>query len=174
MVALLRGPVPRLVAVGLVLLGVQNAVLANHPVFDVRLQILLALVAAAGAACGSGKGTLAGFVLGAMYDLSVGYPLGQTALAYGLAGFVAGYLPVLTEVPRWWMTAGFVAVGAVVGELAVPSVMVLTGQSSWIGVELFKVVPIVVIGCVPLGAALLPVARWATVFRKPQWKAMAE
>ena len=48
---------------------------------------MLALAAAAGAAGGPQKGALAGFVLGLMYDLSVGTPLGSSSLAMGIGGY---------------------------------------------------------------------------------------
>ena len=46
----------------------------------------------AGAAGGPQKGALAGFVLGLMYDLGVGTPLGSSSITMGLAGSVAGYV----------------------------------------------------------------------------------
>ncbi len=50
------------------------------------MQVVLALVAAAGASGGSERGAVAGFVLGAMFDLVEGTPLGSTAIAFTVAG----------------------------------------------------------------------------------------
>lgn len=172
--AAIQGPVPRLVVIGLILLGVQNAVAAQHPIADVRVQVLLALVVAAGVSSGAERGALAGFVLGMMYDLSSGQPLGQTALAYGLAGLVAGYLQVLTPVPRWWMLAGFTVLGAVAGEAAVPFVKLVTGQEGWVSSELLRIVTVVSLSSVILLPVLLPIGRWVVALRRPQWKVLPE
>lgn len=170
----LAGPLPRLLLFGFILLGVQNTVLASHPLANVRVQVLLALVAAAGAGAGAERGALAGFVLGMMYDLSSGQPLGQTALAYGFAGLVAGYLQVITPVPRWWMLAGFTALGAAAGETAVPVLMSVTGQTGWITARLLTIIPIVVIASVVLAPLFVPIGRWLVGYRPPQWKVMQE
>ena len=172
--AVLGGPIPRLVLFGFVLLGIQNTVLANHPVGDVRIQILLALAAAAGAGAGAERGALAGFVMGMMYDLSSGQPLGLTALAYGLAGLVAGYLQVIKPVPRWWMLGGFAALGAAAGEASLPVLMAMTGQGGWVGFRLLRVIPVVAVAAVVLAPVFVPVGRWLVGFRPPQWKVMQE
>ncbi len=169
-----QGPIPRLVAFGLILLGVQNTVCAAHPLFGVRIQLPLAFVVAAGAASTAERGALAGFVLGMMYDLSSGQPLGQTALAYGLGGFVAGYLSVVRPVPRWWMIAGFAALGAVAGEGSVPVLMLVTGQEGWLGLRMVKVLVVVAAGCLALLAPLFTPARWAAGLRRPKWRVMPE
>lgn len=168
------GPVPRLFLVGLVLLGLQNTVFSNHPITDVRIQVLLAFTAAAGAASSAERGALAGFVLGMMYDLSSGQPLGQTALAYGFGGLVAGYLTVLKPVPRWWMIAGFVALGAAAGEAAIPVLMLVTGQQGWLSWRVVRVVGIVTVASVVLAPIFVPIGRWAVAHRAPQWKALPE
>ena len=169
-----NGPVLRLILVGLVLLGVQNTLCANHPITDVRIQVLLAFTAAAGAASSAERGALAGFVLGMMYDLSSGQPLGQTALAYGFGGLVAGYLTVLKPVPRWWMIAGFVTLGAAAGEAAIPVVMLITGQQGWLSMRVFRVVGIVTVAALALAPIFVPIGRWAVAYRSPHWKALPE
>ena len=82
----------RLIPVALVVLAIQRTVCAAHRPAGVAVQVVLALAAGAGAGAGAERGAFAGFALGMMYDLGVGTPLGLTALAYGLAGLVSGYV----------------------------------------------------------------------------------
>ena len=172
MIGLLRGPLLRLVFAGLVLVGVQNAVCSRHPVAGVRVQLLLAMTAAAGAGSGAERGAMAGFVLGMMSDLSSGQLLGVTALSYGLGGLAAGYLRVLTPVPRWWMIAGFTALGAVVGEAAQPVLMLFAGQEGWLRLRVLLVVVVVTVAAVILAPLFVPIGRLITGFKRPQWKSV--
>ena len=167
---LLLGPIIRLIPVGLILLGFQNQVMAEHPVFDVRLQLLLSLAAATGAVSSAETGALCGFILGMLFDLSSGQPLGQSALAYGVAGLAGGYLHTLTAVPRWWMIGLFTGLAAAAGEAATPVIMLLTGRDGWLNADLLRVVPIVALGAVLLSPLLGPLGRWSMRVRKPQWK----
>ena len=94
----------------------------------VKAQLVLALVVAAGAGGGADRGAIAGFILGLMYDLSSNTPLGVTALSYGFAGLLAGYVQTITPDPQWWLASIFAGVGAGVGELSIPFVEAVTGK----------------------------------------------
>ncbi len=168
------GPLLRLVPVGLVALSIQRVILGNHPFHDVKLQIVLALVVAAGAGGGSDRGAVAGFVLGLLYDVSGNTPLGLMALAYGLAGMTAGYVHTFTPDPQWWLASLFAFVGAAVGELAIPIAEVITGQSGWITSRLVVTVPLVAVVSALLCPLLMPVGRWMMGFKPKKWKAMLE
>ena len=91
-VALLRSSIVRIVAVGMMLLALQNTIFADMRPAGVILQVMLAFAAAAGAAGGSERGATAGFILGLMYDLGTGAPLGSSSITMGLAGYIAGYM----------------------------------------------------------------------------------
>ncbi len=130
--SLLSGPLVRIVPIGLVFLGIQRKVCAQYRPFDVVVDIVLCLVVGAGAGGGPERGALAGFVLGMMFDLAAGTPLGSSALAFGLGGLVAGYVTMITPDPQWWLAGLFAALGAVVGEAAIPVIRLLIGQDGWI------------------------------------------
>ena len=172
--ALLAGPVLRLVSVGLVVLSIQRTVAADHPVGGVRVQVVLALVAGAGAGAGSERGAFAGFVLGLMYDLAVGSPLGLTALCYGVAGMVAGYVVSITPDPQWWLAMIFVAVGGAIGEAAVPVVRLLTGEAGWVNARMIPIVIVAALSSAVLSPIFVPVGRWCAGARRKKWKAMLE
>lgn len=168
------GPLVRLFPVGCCMLALQRTVLSELRPFDVVLQIVLALVAAAGAGAGPERGAIAGFALGLMFDLAVGTPLGLTALVYALAGFVAGYVLTLTPTPQWWLASIFAAVGAAVGEAAIPVGKTLIGQEGWFTTRLFTIVPVVAVFALLIGPLFVPLGRWCMCVKRPKWKAIPE
>ena len=113
-------------------------------------------------------------MLGLLYDLSGNTPLGLMALAYGLGGMTAGYVQNLTPDPQWWLMTIFAAVGAAVGEVAIPLGEAITGESGWIGRELVVIVPVVAIAAAVLTLPLVPVGRWMMGVKRKKWKAIPE
>ncbi len=168
------GPLVRLFPVGLCVLAAQRTFLTQMKVFDVVLQIVLALAAAVGAGAGPERGAIGGFTLGLMYDLATGSPLGLTGLVYALSGFVAGYVLTLTPTPQWWLASIFTAIGAAVGETAVPVARTLIGQDGWFTSRLFTIVPVVTTFALVLSPLFVPLGRWCMCVKKPKWKAIRE
>ncbi|MED5570074.1 MAG: hypothetical protein VYE12_01450, partial [Actinomycetota bacterium] len=78
--------VTRTVLVGFIVLSFQMTIATEIRVFGVVIQIVLAFAVAAGAASGPGEGAKAGFVLGLMYDLASGLPMGSTAMSMTFGG----------------------------------------------------------------------------------------
>lgn len=172
--AFLLGPLARLFPVGLCVLAIQRTLLTELLPFGVVLQLVLALVVAAGAGAGPERGAIAGFVLGTMYDLAIGSPLGLTALVYALAGFTAGYVVTLTPTPPWWLCAIFAAFGAGVGEAAMPIGKLLIGEDGWVNRQMFTIVPVVAVFALLLSPILVPLGRWCTCAKRPKWRAIPE
>jgi rod shape-determining protein MreD len=168
------GPLVRLFPVGLCVIAIQRTFLSEMKVFGVVLQIVLALAAAAGAGAGPERGAIGGFTLGLMYDLATGSPLGLTALVYALAGFVAGYVLTLTPTPQWWLASIFTAIGAAVGETAVPVARTLIGQDGWFTSRLFTIVPVVSGFALLLSPLFVPLGRWCMCVKRPKWKTIRE
>lgn len=172
--AIVQGPIGRLVPVGVVLLAIQTAVFTEIRPLGVVPQVLLAFAAAAGVAGGPERGMFAGFVVGLMFDLSTGAPLGSSAITMGLAGMVAGTITFLNVEPRWWLAALFVLLGAAVGEAAVPALRYLIGQERVLSDEIFVVVPVVAVAAALLSPLLVPLGRWSLRLGKVEWKVPAE
>lgn len=172
--SIILGPLLRLVPVGLIALSIQRVVFANHPVGDIKLQFVLALVVAAGAGGGSDRGAVAGFVLGLMYDASGNTPLGLMALSYGLAGMTAGYVHSFTPDPQWWLASIFAFFGAAVGEAAIPAAEVITGEDGWITTDIWITVLVVAGFAAVMCPLLMPVGRWMVGVKRKKWKAMLE
>jgi rod shape-determining protein MreD len=174
MIALLRGPLPRLVLFGIVLLALQTTFFADARLFGVSIQVVLAFVAAAGAVGGPDRGAIAGFVLGVMYDLAVGSPLGSSAITFGLAGVVAGTVTRFNVELTWWLAMTFVALGVAVGELAVPVVRLFLGETDVISDRLAVIVPVVTVAGALLSPLFVPIGRWCLRLNRPEWKVPVE
>jgi len=172
--SVLFGPLIRLVPVGLIALAIQRVVFAAHPVGDVKVQFVLALVVAAGAGGGADRGAVAGFVLGLMCDFSGNTPLGLMALAYGLGGMTAGYVHTFTPDPQWWLASIFAGLGAAVGEVSIPFIEVITGQSGWVDATLYAKILVVALAAAVLCPLLMPPGRWMMGVKRKKWKAMVE
>ena len=171
---IILGPLLRLVPVGLIALSIQRVVFANHPIGDIKLQFVLALVVAAGAGGGSDRGAVAGFVLGLLYDASGNTPLGLMALSYGLAGMTAGYVHSFTPDPQWWLASIFAFFGAAVGEAAIPAAEVITGEDGWITTDIWVTVLVVAGFAAVMCPLLMLVGRWMMGVKRKKWKAMLE
>jgi rod shape-determining protein MreD len=172
--AIVRSSLIRLIPVGMVMLALQRNLFAEIKVSGVIVQVVLALAAAAGAAGGSERGAVAGFTLGIMFDLVEGTPLGSTAIAFTLAGAVAGLLALVAADPQWWLSAIFVGLGAAVGEAMIPVVRIFIGEEDPWPSEMLKVVAIVTVAAMVLSPLLVPLGRWCLRIRGAEWKAPAE
>lgn len=172
--AIVQGPIGRLVPVGVLLLAVQTAVFTEVRPLGVVPQVLLAFAAAAGVAGGPERGMLAGFVVGLMFDLSTGAPLGSSAITMGVAGMVAGTISFLNVEPRWWLAAIFVALGSATGEAAVPMLRYLIGQERVLSGDSFLVVPVVAAAAALVSPLFVPLGRWSLRLGKAEWKVPAE
>ena len=172
--ALIQGPVIRLVPVGMVLLALQRTFFVDITVAGVTVSVMTAFAAAAGVAGGSERGALAGFILGIMYDLLEGGPLGGTALAMATAGIVAGLLSVITVDPQWWLAALFAGLGTAMGELMVPTVRFFTGQEDAFVGRLWLVILVVGLAGAIMSPVLVPIARWCLRIKTAEWKAPPE
>jgi rod shape-determining protein MreD len=174
MIGILRGPLPRIVLFGMMLLALQTTFFTEMRPFDVSIQIVLAFVAAAGVAGGPEGGAVTGFVLGLLYDLAAGSPIGSTSITFGLAGVIAGIVTRFNITVTWWLAMLFVALGAAAGELAVPVVRIFLGETDVVSDRLFVIVPVVAVAGALVSPLFLPVSRWCLRLGTPEWKVPAE
>jgi rod shape-determining protein MreD len=172
--ALLHSPLPRLVPIGLVLLALQKTLFVELQPFGVIIQVVMAFAASAGVAGGPERGAMVGFVMGILFDLAIGTPLGSSAISMGLAGYVAGWADVIRIDTTWWLGALFVGLGTMVGEAAVPVIRRFTGEEDAFVPELIKIIPVVGVTSAALSIALVPLARWSLGLARPEWKVPAD
>lgn len=156
------------------LLALQKSLFVDITPFGVIVQLVLAFAASAGAIAGSERGATTGFVLGLLFDLAVGTPLGVSAITMGLAGQVAGLADRIRIDTTWWLAAGFVALGSTVGEAAVPVVRRFIGEEDAFSADLFTILPVVAVSSAALSVVLVPIARWALRIERPEWKLAAD
>lgn len=168
--ALFRSSLVRLIPIGLALLALQKTLFVELQPFGVIIQIVMAFAAAAGAAGGSDRGVIAAFALGIMFDLAVGTPLGSSAIAMGVAAYVAGWVDLIRVDTTWWLAAIFVGIGAGLGEASVPLIRRFTGEEDAFVADLATIVPVVAVGAAIASIALVPVARWSLGIATPEWK----
>lgn len=168
-VALIQGPLPRLVVVGMLVLALQQTLFLDLRPWNVTIQLLLALAAAAGVAGGPQKGALAGFVFGLMYDLRAGTPLGSSSFSMGIGAFVAGYVQTITIDPQWWLAALFTGLGAAVGETLVPIVRTFVGEEQPWSNRWYTVVAVVTAAAMVLSPLFVPLGRWCVKVKKTDW-----
>lgn len=165
----IQGPLIRVIPVGLVLLALQRTIFVDVQVAGVIVQVLTATAAAAGVAGGSERGALVGFVLGVMFDLAEGTPLGSTALAMTVAGMVGGLLALIAADPQWWLAAIFTGLGTAAGVAMVPVVRVFIGEVAPFQTELAVVVAVSAGAGAVLSPLLVPLARWCLRMKRPEW-----
>lgn len=172
--ALVNSSLIRVIPIGMALLALQKTMFVEMQPFGVVIQLLLAFAASAGAAGGPERGAITGFTLGLMFDLSVGTPLGSSAITMGLAGYIAGWCDVIRIDTTWWLAAIFVAIGAGAGEAAVPVVQRFIGEEDAFVPEMAKIVPVVAVAAAIASLLLVPISRWALKLGRPEWKLPAD
>jgi rod shape-determining protein MreD len=172
--ALLNSSLTRLVPVGMILLALQKTLFVELRPFGVIIQIVLAFAAAAGAAGGPERGAMAGFTMGIMFDLSVGSPLGSSAITMGIAGYVAGWADLIRIDTTWWLAAFFVGAAAGLGEACVPVVRRFIGEEDAFVPEMVTIVPVVAVAAAAASVLLVPLGRWALKLERPEWKLPAD
>ena len=93
--AILNSFLLRLIPIGMALLALQKTLFVELRPFGVIIQVLLAFACSAAAAAGPERGAIAAFVLGLMFDLATGAPLGSSSIAFGIAAYIAGWVDVI-------------------------------------------------------------------------------
>ncbi|HWL42647.1 MAG TPA: hypothetical protein VNQ73_06870 [Ilumatobacter sp.] len=172
--AILNSFLLRLIPVGMALLALQKTLFVELRPFGVIVQVLLAFACSAAAAAGPDRGAAGAFVLGLMFDMSTGAPLGSSSIAFGVGAYVAGWVDVIRIETTWWLAGLFVAVGSAVGESLAPVVRRFVGEEDSFNPHLFRVIPVVAVSAAILSIALVPLGRWAMKVAKPEWKGPAE
>jgi rod shape-determining protein MreD len=170
----LRLPALRLVLVGVIAVALQYSVFDDITVATYRPQLVLALAACCGAGGGSHRGALAGFALGLMVDLRGIEVMGVSALAYMVAGLVAGYVLTVTPDPQWWLSGLFAVLATAIGEASIPGIKQVIGQDGWLTTRALWAALVSAVFCAVVAPLLVPLGRWSVGVRRKKWKAMVD
>lgn len=92
---------------------VQQAVFSQTAILGVHLNALLTVVLCIAIAGGSQRGAIVGFSAGLLHDVFLTTPLGASALAYAIAGYVVGVISDGAD-ELLWVSAALAALGSVV------------------------------------------------------------
>ena len=95
----------RLALVASVMLGFQTTLFNDMRPFGVMAQVMVLFAACAGVIYGAEIGTVAGLIVGLMYDCVLTTPLGLASLVLGTTAFVAGAFPYFVRESNWWNKA---------------------------------------------------------------------
>lgn len=151
----------RLLVLVVVTFLIQIAVLNQIVVFGAHPDAMVLIAVAAGIVAGPVRGATFGFVAGLAADLAVNLPYGLSALAFVLTGFGAAYLAGAAAGRDLAGTrVVLVMLGALFGTLLYAIIGAIVGQPDMLGTHLVRVLVIVAVGALVLGAPTLRAARW--------------
>lgn len=105
----------RSLAVILTALVLQVSLVADVVILGARGDLLVLVAVVAGLVGGPQRGAVVGFVAGLLFDLLLATPLGLSALAYCLTGYVVGSASNAVLRPAWWVTILTAAAGCAFG-----------------------------------------------------------
>jgi rod shape-determining protein MreD len=156
--ALLRG---RVVLVVVVVLTIQQALLAGLRVRGAHPDLMLLLPIAFGLVGGSERGAAMGFVSGLLADLFVGTPFGLSALVYTLVGFGVGMTEGDSLGGGWWVTPLTATVASAAGVLLYAGLGAAVGEGQMLHAHLVTITIVVAVVNGLLAAPTARLARWA-------------
>ena len=168
MIDFVNRPIVRLILIGLPALGVQTTFLSSAPLAGIVVQLMLCLSIAAGVAGGSERGAITGFSLGLMFDLVLSTPLGLSALVYGLAGFLAGYVNSLSINHPWWLRSIVVGGTSVAMMFVHPILATWVGVDGWLTTRVIKVAIVVGLANAVIAPAVVPLMRWTLAIKRQE------
>lgn len=150
----------RLVLVALVLLGLQTTLFNQLRPFDVMVPLMLMFAVATGTVYGSEVGAITGLVVGAMYDCVLATPFGLASLVFGMAGYIAGFLPLFVREPTWWSRVLVIAAVSALGEILFPVALKMVGINGWLDLHALWIAAVVALLTGVLAPIAIPLSRW--------------
>src|SRR5690349_18376428 len=122
---------------------------------------LLLLAIAAGIAGGPDRGAMVGFFAGITYDLLVDNPIGLTALAFCLVGFVVGRYQATVVRSARWVSMSIAALASAGGMVLYIAVGQLVNQVNFLQRPLWPVILVVSVINGLLSPLAIIIMRWA-------------
>lgn len=140
---------------------VQYAFASQFRIAGVSIDLLLVLAIAAGIHSGPQRGAVVGFASGLALDLLVVTPFGLGAIAYLVAGAVAGLFEAATVLAARWLTMVIAFATATVGLVTFALVGTVIGRSDLLNLHLVAVILVVGGSSAVLVVPALRACRWA-------------
>lgn len=145
----------------LLALFIEQGLLVDVSLMDVRADVLLLAAIVAGTRAGPEEGAIVGFVAGIITDLFAQTPLGLSALAYAIVGYSVGMVQTSVLRTSWWIGPATAAVASAAGVVIFAVAGAVVGQGYLVGPRM----AVVAFGVAVFNAILAPVlgrmGRWA-------------
>jgi rod shape-determining protein MreD len=151
----------RLLAVVVLVLVVQTAVLSRVRIAGVAPDAMLLLAVCAGIVGGPERGAVTGFVSGIAFDLFlITTPVGLSALVYALVGYGVGLVAEGTVRSAWWIPVLTAGAASAVGSVAFAISANVVAGADFVGPRLAVVVPVVGVANAILAPLALRLVAW--------------
>lgn len=138
---------------------IQSTVFADLRVAGVAPELVAIVVVLAGLFGGAETGAITGFSAGLLYDVLLPTPFGLAAISYTATGYVIGSLQSGLHEPVWWLAPSVAAFGSATATAVYAVLGELLGQDL-VNDDLGRIIVVVGITALPLGAAAAPLVRW--------------
>ena len=135
----------------------QIGLLSDLRIAGVSADLLLAVTVAAGLTGGPNAGAAVGFAAGLIFALFLPTPLGLSAFAYCLTGYLVGLVENALVRTAWWISILFTIGGVAFGTSLYILIGELVGQSQLFSDDTLKVIIIVSL----YSAIFAPLCVWA-------------
>ncbi len=152
----------RLLAVAVLAVLVQQAVLNQVVVMDAHPDILVLLAVCAGVVFGPVYGSMFAFVLGLGADLLVNLPFGLSCLTFSISAFTASYFQKIPMHKSGVANTGLLCVSAaLLSTVFYAIIATLIGQHGLLTSQLLKVLVVVGVGGLILVWPSISVLKWS-------------
>lgn len=138
----------------------QQAVLEDLRVGGVQPDVMLLVAVAGGVAGGAERGALLGFFSGLVADLFLPTPLGLSALAYSLVGYLVGSVQTAIIRSVWWIPVATAFVGSAVGVVLYGLLGAMIGRPHFVQLHLLLTAGVVAAVNAVLAVPFVRVLRW--------------
>jgi|GEM_PF-890355 len=152
----------RLLAVIVVAVVIQQAVLNQMVVLYAHPDLLVLLAVCAGVVLGPTQGAIVAFCLGLGADLLLNMPFGLSCLTFSIAAFSASYFQKIPMHKSGIGNTGFLCVtAALIATLFYAIMATLIGQHGMLTIQLLRVLVVIGAGGVIMVWPSLHILKWA-------------
>lgn len=151
----------RLVLLLVVTVLLQVAVFPRLEILDAAPAVALVATAAIGYRSGPESGLLFGFAAGLLVDLFLETPLGLSALAYSITGYIVGLVESGLIRASIWITPLIGGMAGLLGGLIFVTVGILAGQDQLMTARTLTIVFVSALYDAVLSPVVFPFATWA-------------
>jgi rod shape-determining protein MreD len=147
---------------------VQTTILPYLRVFGVVADLGLVATAAVAYREGPETGAIFGFAAGLSMDLFLQTPLGLSALAYALTGYLIGILQGGLLRSAWWVSPVLGGLGGLIGGLLFIGIGALVGQEQLFVLRSLRVVLLAGVYDALLAPIMFPIVSYAVRGERPR------